>query len=118
MISFRSHILVLILSLFYVNLFGQGKTLTFSLQVEPLIPSDLIRSNNVKAYVDAVEFSSDPLKKIGILSGSDITTEAAVTKLMYVLGNYQKYDDVVMALTTPLAGEMNNKGAVDNVDFY
>lgn len=58
------------------------------------------------------------LKKIGILSGSDITTEAAVTKLMYVLGNYQKYDDVVMALTTPLAGEMNNKGAVDNVDFY
>ena len=69
MISFRSHILVLILSLFYVNLFGQGKTLTFSLQVEPLIPSDLIRSNNVKAYVDAVEFSSDPLRGIGYGAG-------------------------------------------------
>jgi L-asparaginase len=47
------------------------------------------------------------LAGIGILSGSDITTEAAVTKMMYVLGKGLPDDDTRRQLTTPLRGEMS-----------
>lgn len=58
------------------------------------------------------------LKRIGILSGNDITTEAAVTKLMYVLGNYQKYSDIAFALTSVIAGEVTNDDQIGLADFY
>lgn len=48
------------------------------------------------------------MARMGVVSGSDITTEAAVTKLMYLLGNYG--DDIEKVKTlfeTPLRGEMS-----------
>jgi L-asparaginase len=51
--------------------------------------------------------TSRHLAEIGILSGSDITTEAAVTKMMYVLGKDLPDDEIRRQLTTPLRGEMS-----------
>jgi L-asparaginase len=51
--------------------------------------------------------TSRHLGEIGILSGADITTEAAVTKMMYVLGKHLPDDETRRQLTTPLRGEMS-----------
>ena len=42
----------------------------------------------------------------GVISGFDITTEAAVTKMMYLLGNYEDKSLIKKLLETPLKGEM------------
>jgi len=51
--------------------------------------------------------TSIALKKIGIISGFDITTESAVTKLMYLLGRNLNREDLIRLLQTPLRGEMS-----------
>jgi L-asparaginase len=51
--------------------------------------------------------TSSMLKQIGIISGKNITTEAAVTKLMYLLGQKVKHDDFKTQFETSLRGEMN-----------
>ena len=50
--------------------------------------------------------TSRELKEIGVIGGADMTTEAAVTKLMLVLGE-QDYADSVKLITTSLAGELS-----------
>jgi len=47
------------------------------------------------------------LLEAGVLSGYDITTEAAVTKLMFLLGKYSDIKEIKRYLTIPLCGEMN-----------
>lgn len=51
--------------------------------------------------------TSKDLKRIGILSGGDITTEAAITKMMFLLANVKDDDEIRRKLITPLAGEMS-----------
>ncbi|MFO7999833.1 MAG: asparaginase [Marinilabilia sp.] len=47
------------------------------------------------------------LLSMGIISGHDITSEAALTKLMYLLGNTASLEELKMNLNKPLKGEIN-----------
>ena len=51
--------------------------------------------------------TSTQLKKIGIISGKDITTEAAITKLMYLLGKNLSSNDFRTLFETSLRGEIS-----------
>jgi len=46
------------------------------------------------------------LVNAGVMSGYDCTTEAIVTKLMYLLGEYTSLDDVKHRLSSSICGEM------------
>lgn len=51
--------------------------------------------------------TSSQLKSIGVISGKDITTEAAITKLMYLLGEGINTSEFKEIYETPLRGEMS-----------
>jgi L-asparaginase len=50
--------------------------------------------------------TSSSLQEIGVISGEDMTTEAALAKLMLLLGTLKKSADVKKALIVPICGEM------------
>lgn len=52
--------------------------------------------------------TSRKLQKMGILSGSDLTFEAAVTKLMYLLGQGLSTAEIKRLLEISIAGELTN----------
>ncbi|MFS4493285.1 asparaginase [Maribacter sp. 2308TA10-17] len=51
--------------------------------------------------------TSEQLKKLQLISGKDITTEAAITKLMYLLGSEVSKGSFKTVFETSLRGEMN-----------
>ncbi|OYQ41975.1 L-asparaginase 1 [Flavobacterium cyanobacteriorum] len=51
--------------------------------------------------------TSTKLKEIGVISGGDITTEAAITKLMHLIGKNSPANQFKVLFETPLRGEMS-----------
>ncbi len=51
--------------------------------------------------------TSSALEKMGVLSGMDISAEAAITKMMYLFGKYSDIEMVKKSLQIPIAGEMS-----------
>lgn len=55
--------------------------------------------------------TSAALQHIGVIGGADLTTEAALTKMMFILGQYENVtpenrEEIQRALITPIAGEL------------
>lgn len=82
----------------------------FMLSLERAIKKGLIILNvsqcNGGRVIQGKYETSKELLNVGVISGADITTEAAVTKLMFLLGQEKNLDEVRRKLTIPLAGEM------------
>lgn len=55
--------------------------------------------------------TSKKLRQAGVLSGSDLTFEAALTKMMYIMGKYENPEQVKHFLTRNIRGEMTAERA-------
>lgn len=79
--------------------------------LEEAIDKGIIIVNRTQCAQGAVEMgryeTSLPLLQAGVLSGYDITTEALVTKMMYLMGEHGNDNDTIKhLLQTDLCGEM------------
>lgn len=93
--------------------YGSGNCSTDKWFIDALkkaIDKGIIILNVTQCNAGAVEQgkyeTSAELKKAGVIGGNDITTEAAVTKLMYLLGSNSDIKKVKKLLTTNLQGEI------------
>ena len=61
----------------------------------------------IGGYVDQGKYeTSGNLKKIGVISGRDMTTEAAITKMMFLFGKHGSAAEVRKEIGKPICGEM------------
>jgi L-asparaginase len=93
--------------------FGAGNTSTqpwFIQQLKDALSSGKILLDISQCQVGTVELgryqTSKELKDMGVISGYDLTFEAAVTKLMFLLGSGKTKEDILSLLETDLRGEL------------
>ncbi len=93
--------------------FGSGNASTqkwFVESIKKIIDKGIIVLNVTQCNAGAVDqgkyATSAALAKAGVVGGEDITTEAAVTKLMYVLGTTKNEKEIKKLLLKDLRGEI------------
>jgi len=97
-----------------IETFGSGNAPTYSWFLEEIkgfIKRGGLILNITQCHGGSVEMglyeTSREMLRDGVLSGKDITSEASVTKLMYLLGRYNDNEKIVSSLNDSLAGEMS-----------
>jgi len=93
--------------------FGSGNAPTYPWfidELESAIKRGLVVVNVTQCRGGAVNMESYEtgvlLKKMGVITGEDITFEAAIVKLMYLFGQNYSYDEVKEQFQKSLAGEI------------
>lgn len=93
--------------------YGSGNAPTahwFLQSLQNLIDRGVIVMNVTQCKAGSVEMghyeASCALRDMGVISGKDITTEAALAKMMFILGNFKK-EDQKRLLETNLRGEIS-----------
>jgi L-asparaginase len=97
-----------------IETFGSGNAPTYKWfldDIKSFIKDGGIIFNVTQCHGGSVEMglyeTSREMLAAGVVSGKDITSEASVTKLMYLLGKYKKNKDVLKYLSRPISGEMS-----------
>ncbi|MCQ2348070.1 MAG: asparaginase [Paludibacteraceae bacterium] len=93
--------------------FGSGNAPSYEWLYEALrdaVQRGLVIVNKTQCHTGTVAMGlyqvSLNLMKAGVLSGYDITTEALLTKMMVLMGEYSDTEEVKRLICTPLCGEM------------
>jgi len=94
--------------------YGAGNAPTdkwFLQEIEQAVKNEKIILNVTQCHAGSVDMSKyetgNELQKLGIVSGYDITTEAAVTKLMFLFGQKLSKDDLKQMLNHSISGEIS-----------
>lgn len=93
--------------------FGSGNApseIWFINRIKKAIEDGIIVLNVSQCFGGSVEMgkyeTSVALRNCGVISGYDSTTEAALTKLMFLLGQNFSYEDIVKNLNKSIRGEI------------
>ncbi len=97
-----------------IETFGSGNAPTYKWFIEELrsfISNGGIILNITQCHGGTVEMglyeTSREMLKAGVIGGGDITSEAAVTKIMHLLGRYDNISSIKSLIDKPLAGEIS-----------
>ena len=102
------------LDVIILETFGSGNaptTSSFVKTIHEAVSTGKVLFNVTQCKGGMVEMgkyaASLPLMNLGVVSGNDITTEAAIAKAMFLLGQGYKENELATMLQKPLRGEMN-----------
>lgn len=98
-----------------LHTFGAGNALSenwFLKEIDTAIKKGIIILNITQCkkgnVVQGLYETSEGLEKLGVLGGKDMTLEAAITKMMLVLGNEQDTKKIKKLITQSFSGEISN----------